>query len=291
MNTRCTSFLIVKREVLLAVALAGALGSGCLGAGTNSEELYGDGVLTTPAKTDANANEGDFDGCKTGVAQSASAIKLTFEMPANADKISIYRDGTMLASYTNSNKLEFLDVGLEDGKEYQYVCEASISGVAQKGRIKPKVTTLTIDAFKGCVSGTALGVDSVSLALSFLPESDKIVVYRDGVALFNSNDAKLTTFTDTGLKEATLYKYTCEAIVAGITKKGTADIKVTTASQPPFDGCKTATAVDSATITLSYQIPIGATKLNVYRDGNYLTAAVNGTPSTAITGTYTDIGL
>jgi hypothetical protein len=130
-----------------------------------------------------------------------------------------------------------------------------------------KATEVAIDGnFDGCVDGIALDQSRIRITLAHPPESTRMTVFRDGMAVATLS-TELATFTDNGLAEGQTYRYSCEASIKGRAVLGEKILSIQTVAlnAPNFGGAVSATAQNSSSVKVTWVPPTGSPPAELYR--------------------------
>lgn len=105
-----------------------------------------------------------FEGCVSAKALGSSQINLTFEYPAKAEKMRIYRNGVEAFVTQTPGTTEFADIGLLEGQEYKYSCEGTFLGIPKLGSKVITISTLTTNppTFSGITNATISNTGTVT---------------------------------------------------------------------------------------------------------------------------------
>jgi hypothetical protein len=135
-----------------------------------------------------------------------------------------------------------------------------------KGRTDRNIKTIpitvpTLDStYEGCVSGEARGSDRI--AVNFVWPNDAFQtmnILRDGVQVYSTSDKGITSYTDVGLQEGEVYKYTCLAVYKSRVITGLKALKVTTlTSNPPtFKGISSVDILSAHSAIVKWGVSAG----------------------------------
>jgi len=201
----------------------------------------------------------------------------------------IFRDGVQVG---DSKLLSFSDIGLAEAITYTYAVLAYDSaGNKSAQSLSDSATTIDVHIPSKPTGLAATAVSGSQVNLSWIAPSDNVgvtgyKVYRDGVEVGTSSG---TTYSDTGLAQATSYTYTVAAHdAAGNTslQSGSATAKTFDVTAPSKPTGLTATPVGGSKIDLAWTAStdnVAVTGYQVYR--NALQVATKTTTS------YSDSGL
>ncbi|NQU21057.1 MAG: fibronectin type III domain-containing protein, partial [Candidatus Nealsonbacteria bacterium] len=226
---------------------------------------------------------------------SASQIDLSWTAATDPEsgilRYDVYRNGTKVGQSATTS---FSDTGLANATSYSYQVTAT-NAVDVEGARSTMVSASTLD---GTASSTPTNVSATPISASRIdlswtaaldPESgiDHYNIFRNGTKV---GESTTTTFSDTGLANATSYSYRIDAVNgAGIegsqsTAISAATLDGTAPSTPTNVG---ATPVSASRIDLSWTVAMdvesGILGYSIYRDGSF--AGVSSTSS------YSDTGL
>lgn len=224
-----------------------------------------------------------------GSTVSFNSANLSWSIPNNQYLVGfkIFRDNTLIKTFTTIENT-YEDEGLKEGTSYNY----RVTSVYQDGYETPGVSMTTTTNTKphdevGNIDAT-VSFDSALISWS-IPNNQYLVgfkVYRDSV-LVGTLKSTDSYYQDTGLNEATAYKYKVTAIYDdGYETAGNSIIATTTTK--PHDEVGNLAGTGSYTSTnLSWSVPNNPYLMgfNVYRDNQLIkTLDTNAT-------TYVDDGL
>jgi hypothetical protein len=132
-----------------------------------SEWTYGVRVTNSKGAEDFNTvvktvkipeDQSEYFGCVDGTALGASRVELQFEWPfRGAERVNIYRNGAQVFTTTDQSTTRFFDIGLLEGQNYEYSCEAIVLESSKFGTRKVTVATLSSNppTFSG-IAGAAV---------------------------------------------------------------------------------------------------------------------------------------
>jgi len=108
-------------------------------------------------------SETSYQGCLTATPLDTTRIRITFDFPANAKRIAIYRDGALIASSTVPSINFYVDTKLNEGQTYRYTCEAIIDGMPHTGSniIELSTNAFRVPDFDGIATAVAASTDSI----------------------------------------------------------------------------------------------------------------------------------
>jgi fibronectin type 3 domain-containing protein len=229
-------------------------------------------------------------------------VSISWAPAANATGYLVYRGATLVATQSGTS---FTDMGLVNGTSYIWTVVAT-NGTAQSAASAPLSATPVAPA-PAAPTGLAAtpGNTQVALTWTAVATATSYKVYRNGVFVASS---ATTSFTDTGLTNATVYTYYVTAVAA--TTEGPASSSVSaTPAKPPVNGTftgaitnigsgssvhgtiKVVITVTNSVITLSKGTLVTndgseTTKINSTAIPQYDTKAVaaNGTTFTKVSG-------
>ncbi len=142
-----------------------AMLTGCVGGGQGS-------LFQPGSSTDTSGN---FQGCVTGDPIDSSRIRVNFSWPADASEMDIYRNGSLVATFTDESVTSFIDLNLQEGGSYQYRCDAKINGILKQGSNVLNLSPINVNApiFSGIFSATPKlnDPDNDSITVSWNPAS------------------------------------------------------------------------------------------------------------------------
>jgi uncharacterized repeat protein (TIGR03806 family) len=273
------------------------------------------GVLATTSNVPPDTTPPSAPTNVRAVAQSSSAILLSWEASTDASGISayrIFRDGSVTPLATvGGSTLTFMDTQLVADRQYTYTVRAldgvaptpneSVASAAASARtlVTPDTTPPTVPT--GVVA-TAQGASSILVTWAASTDDSGIfgyTVYRDGVQV---GLVSTRSFTDTGLAASTTYAYTVRATdnasPANVSAASAPVSATTQAPPPPTDTTPpsvpqnvTAAALSGSSIQVSWSASTdnasGVASYRVYRNGNATPVGIVNSPTT----TFTDTGL
>ena len=226
-------------------------------------------------------------------------VSISWTPAANATGYLVYRGATLVSTQTGTS---FTDTGLTNGTSYSWTVVAT-NGTAHSAASAPLSATPLAPAPAAPTGLTAnAGNTQVALSWTAVATATSYKVYRNGVYVASS---ATTSFTDTGLTNATVYTYYVTAVAA--TTEGPASASVTaTPAKPPVNGTftgaitsiasghgtiKVVITVTNSVITLSKGTLVSndgseTVKINTTAIPQYDTKAVaaNGTNFTKVSG-------
>lgn len=128
-----------------------------------AKDFIGSKIIT--ASTSDPAAPGAFQGCLSGSVLGPSKIKINFEFPSSATKLTIERNGIAVFSTSSQSTTQFTDTGLSEGVTYIYSCVAQIADEELVGSKTLTLRTQSTNAptFAGISSVTVLSPSSVSI--------------------------------------------------------------------------------------------------------------------------------
>lgn len=215
----------------------------------------------------------------TGLTTTPGDARVTLSWSAvpGATSYRVFRDGSQA---TNRVSTSWTDTGLVNGIAHTYYVVAV--GPSSTSPSSATVTATPAAAVVGAptgLSGTP-GNTTVALSWSAVSGATSYVVYRDGTSV---GTVATTTFTDTGLTNATTYAYRVTALTAGVESAASATVQVTPDVPAPTVPTGVTATPGDARVVLSWTASANATSYRVYRSGGLL-----GSPTTT---SYTDLGL
>jgi hypothetical protein len=180
----------MKYSILSIHLIIFSLIAGCVGNGGQGSLFKPDSIIDT---------NGNFQGCVSGDSIDSSRVRVNFAWPSGASEMDIYRNGNLVATFTDELITNFIDVNLQEGGNYQYHCEAKINGIFKQGTNVLKLSPITVNPpiFSGIVSVVPkvndLEGDSVTITWNPASNSGPLVGYykifaKPGCSL---NDADL----------------------------------------------------------------------------------------------------
>jgi len=283
--------------------------------GTSASTGYSDTGLSeatsysyTVAATDAEGNESAQCGAVAvytadatspsvpsnlqGTAASASQINLTWT--ASTDNLGVagyrlYRNGSLVASPAGTS---YSDTGLSEATSYSYTVaayDASGNASSQCGAVAVSTLDATVPSVPSNLQGTAASASQINLTWSASTDNVGVTgyrVYRNGIQV---GTAASTSYSDTGLSEATSYSYRVAAYdAAGNLSSlcGAVAVSTADATAPSVPTNLQGTGASASQINLTWTAStdnVGVTGYRVYRNGSQ----VGTTASTS----YSDTGL
>jgi hypothetical protein len=122
------------------------------------------GALSVGGKVAPEALRSDFDGCISATALDTSQIRIIIEHPEDGSSMSILRDGISVARLDAPNNV-FTDERLSEGREYTYVCEATVNGMVRRGKKSLTLSTVSVNPpqFGGLVQATATSARTIEV--------------------------------------------------------------------------------------------------------------------------------
>jgi len=150
------SSVLCVLTTLLSVALTGCF------VPTNPSSLFG--VVVVAGKTAPEALDADFDGCLSATALDTSQIRIEVQHPEGGSSMTILRDGISVARLDSPNSV-FTDERLSEGRDYTYVCEATIKGIVRRGKRFLKLSTVSVNPpqFGGLVQAAATSARTIEV--------------------------------------------------------------------------------------------------------------------------------
>ena len=203
---------------------------------------------------------------------------------------NIYRNGVLIASVTNGTT--YADTSADDATAYTYTIaayDAAGNTSVQSAAVSATTPDASAPTSPAGVQTTAL--DASTVQISWQAATDNVGttgynIYRNGVLVGTTTN---TTFTDTGLSDATAYQYAIAAYDAAgnvSVLSGTASVTTPDGTAPSVPVNVQATPVSGSEIDLTWQSAVdntGVVGYNLYRDGVLI--------ATIATNTYVDSGL
>jgi fibronectin type 3 domain-containing protein len=190
----------------------------------------------------------------------SAQIGLTWTAPAGADKYSVYRNGTLLASVTTAS---YTDTGLTNGTTYSYYVVAFKQNSAAS-TASATITATPVAATPASPTGVTATAGNAQVVVSWTAVSGatSYSVYRNGTLVGSPTSA---TYTDTGLTNGTTYTYTVTANNTGGASAASAGVTAT--PQVPAPGVPTGLTATAGVgqVTVSWTAVSGATSYQLYR--------------------------
>ncbi|MBP8695902.1 MAG: SBBP repeat-containing protein [Syntrophobacterales bacterium] len=227
-----------------------------------------------------------------GAAASTSQINLTWT--ASTDNVGVtgykvFRNGSQVGMTASTS---FSDTGLAEATSYSYRVLAYDAGgneSAQCGAVAVSTADATAPSVPSNLQGTGASASQINLTWTASTDNVGVTgyrVYRNGSQVGTTAS---TSFSDTGLAEATSYSYTVAAYDAAgnaSAQCGAAAVSTLDATAPSVPANLQAAVVSTSRIDLSWTAStdnVGVAGYRVYRDGS-LVASPAGT-------SYSDTGL
>jgi hypothetical protein len=165
--------------------------------------------------------------------EGSNALRLTWNKPADAAKVWIYRDGVELG-FVESVVNDYLDTNLSNQRTYTYSLvpesAAGLRGPAIYASARPVSQADTTAPTAPAQLKGEVDVTNVTLTWTRSTDDAGIAfyrVFRDGVQIAETSKR---TYTDEGLTKKTTYTYTVSAVdTSGNESAQTAPVAVTTA--------------------------------------------------------------
>ncbi len=221
--------------------------------------------------TDTNTKElcssddglSDFSGIydATSVISGQVTVSWAKSVNPNVAGYNVYQGANfrVVAAVAQSSTNSFVVMGLSPGQSLQFGVRAyDKNGREDNNTITKSVTvssaTVAAGDFLGCVSASALDTSNVLLTVAFPPNASSMTVLRDGVAITSLVAGVSTQYLDSGLAEGKTYRYTCHAMVNGVTYLGTRSIDAATlnVNPPSFSGIASLTAVGARSLRVGW---------------------------------------
>jgi len=227
-----------------------------------------------------------------GTAASASQINLTWT--ASTDNLGvagyrIYRNGSLVASPAGTS---FSDTGLAEATSYSYTVaayDASGNASSQCGAVAVSTLDVTAPSVPSNLQGTGASASQVNLTWTASTDNVGVTgykIYRNGSQVGMTAS---TSFSDTGLAEATSYSYRVLAYDAGGNESaqcGAVAVSTLDATAPSVPSNLQGTGASASQVNLTWTAStdnVGVAGYRVYRNGSQ----VGTTASTS----YSDTGL
>lgn len=109
---------------------------------------------------------GKYEGCVTAEPRGSDRILVSFGWPeAEYDKFSLLRNGVDIFISKDRGILEYLDIGLQEGETYEYICKVHYKDLVRTGTNVVKAATLASNAprFGGLKKVTITGASTAEL--------------------------------------------------------------------------------------------------------------------------------
>ncbi|HUD11364.1 MAG TPA: fibronectin type III domain-containing protein [Candidatus Saccharimonadia bacterium] len=231
-------------------------------------------------------------------ATAVSGTQINLSWTASTDNVgvagyTVFRNGTQIATVTNGTS--YADTGLAVGASYQYTVAAyDAAGNVSAQSAAATATTLSDTTPPTVPTGlAAIPVSGTQVNLSWNASTDNVgvtgyQVFRNGTLVATVSTG--TTYSDTGLTNATSYQYTVDAYDAAgnISAQSTATSVATPDTTPPsVPTGVAATAVSGTQVNVSWNAStdnVGVTGYAVFRNGTQIATVTSGT-------SYADTGL
>lgn len=227
-----------------------------------------------------------------GAAASTSQINLTWT--ASTDNVGVtgykvFRNGSQVGMTASTS---FSDTGLSEATEYSYRVLAYDAGgneSAQCGAVAISTLDATAPSVPTNLQGSGASASQVNLTWTASTDNVGVTgyrVYRNGSQVGTTAS---TSFSDTGLSEATSYSYTVAAYDASGNASapcGAVAVSTLDATAPSVPANLQATVVSTSRIDLSWTAStdnVGVAGYRVYRDGSLLASPASTS--------YSDTGL
>jgi chitodextrinase len=227
-----------------------------------------------------------------GTAASTSQINLTWT--ASSDNLGVtgyrvYRNGSLVATPAGTS---YNDTGLSEATSYSYrvlAYDATGNESAQCGAVAVSTADATAPSVPSNLQGTAVSTSRIDLAWTASTDNVGVTgyrVYRNGSLVASPAG---TSYSDTGLSEATSYSYRVLAYDAGGNESaqcGAAAVSTADATAPSVPTNLQGTGASASQVNLTWTAStdnVGVTGYRVYRNGS-LVASPAGT-------SYSDTGL
>jgi len=227
-----------------------------------------------------------------GTAASSSQINLTWT--ASSDNLGVtgyrvYRNGSLVASPTGTS---YSDTGLSEATSYSYrvlAYDATGNTSSQCGAVAVSTADATAPSVPSNLQGTAASASQINLTWTASTDNVGVTgykVYRNGSQIGMTGS---TSFSDTGLSEATSYSYRVLAYDAGGNESaqcGAAAVSTADATAPSVPTNLQGTGASASQVNLTWTAStdnVGVTGYRVYRNGSQV-----GTTASA---SYSDTGL
>jgi len=217
----------------------------------------------------------------SGTAISPTQIDLTWSAATGAASYKIYRNGTALPTVTATS---FSDTGRTANTQYCYTI-ASLDSTGSESA-QSSQTCVTTPAIAAATGLTVTAISSTQINLSWTAPAGAVQykIYRGGTLLKSVTGV---SSSDTGLTASTQYCYTIYAFDgSGNSSLQSSQVCATTFNPPPAAPTGlTASAVSTASITLTWTAVTGAASYKIYKDGVFLVEKASPTVN------HTDTGL
>jgi chitodextrinase len=227
-----------------------------------------------------------------GTAASTSQINLTWT--ASSDNLGVtgyrvYRNGSLVASPTGTN---YSDTGLSEATSYSYRVtgyDAAGNESSQCGAVAVSTADATAPSIPSNLQGTAASSSQINLTWTASTDNVGVTgykVYRNGSQIGMTAS---TSFSDTGLSEATSYSYRVAAYDAGNNESaqcGAAAVSTADVTAPSVPANLQGTGASASQINLTWTAStdnVGVTGYKVYRNGSQVgTASGTSYPDTGL---------
>lgn len=140
---------------------------------------------------------------------SCSQINLAWQVGANTEALSLYRDGSLIKTFAKSTA-SYQDKSLNENRSYSYHLKSSNSdGSVNSITVSATTETCYTPVLPTPVSqftASAVGCDQVDLSWQVGANTQSLALYRNGNKLADLS-ASTTSFQNGGLNEGTDYSY------------------------------------------------------------------------------------
>lgn len=196
--------------------------------------------------TAGNVSTTGYSGCVVATGLTTSTIQVSYDFPAKATEVSVYRNGINVLTSRNRLSTTFIDINLAEGQTYNYECVATIDGVTTLGVRDVDGATLAVNppTFTGIDSVVAISPSSVRVNWpatngGAVAKEFRVFVTMNGALNFSS-PPKLTlqngvyTAVLSGLADDMPYEFGVRACNAnGLCDTNTKSLSLTTEDKGP----------------------------------------------------------
>jgi chitodextrinase len=227
-----------------------------------------------------------------GAASSTSRIDLTWSASTDNAGVTgyrVYRNGSLVASPAGTS---YSDTGLAEATSYSYTVAAyddEGNTSAPCGAVAVYTADATAPSIPSNLQGTAASTSQINLTWTASTDNVGVTgykVYRNGSQIGMTAS---TSFSDTGLSEATSYSYRVAAYDAGNNESaqcGAAAVSTADVTAPSVPANLQGTGASASQINLTWTAStdnVGVTGYKVYRNGSQVgTASGTSYPDTGL---------
>ncbi len=270
------------------------------GADSNEVSITAPTPLAGPANLSAAA----------AVIAGNSQVSLSWDAVPGAAEYQVYRADTAngaltrIAEGTTITDTTYTDTGLTGGTAYRYTVRAANADGDSADSSEASITAptpLAAPANFSAVATVAAGDPQASLSWDAVPGAAEYQVYRADTAngtltrIADSTTITDTAYTDTGLTDGTVYRYTVRAVNSDGDSADSSEAGITAPTPlaaPANLSASTALVTGDSQVSLSWDAVPGAAEYRVYRADTASGEFTRIADSTTISETtYTDTGL